>query len=152
MPKRPVRSGELASVTSFAVIGGMNALVDIAILNLLLRVHPTTDGGWLTTYNTIAYVCAVTNSYLWNARFTFRQRATFRFREKLWFAAQAGVALIVSNAVFLGCFQAMYAMEPLRAPVWALYNGAKGMAMALSSASSYFMMRYIVFSGKRGDA
>lgn len=152
MSERKKRSGEFASIAAFIVIGGMNAALDVAVLNLLLWLYPTTDAGALTAFNTIAYACAVTNSYLWNARITFRKKATFRLREKLWFAAQAGAALLIANGVFLGGFQALYAVLALHAPVWMLYNGAKGLSMALSSASSYFMMRYIVFPGKRGGA
>jgi len=145
---RKRKRGEWFAVSSFLIVGVANALIDIGVLNALVRLFPTTDAVRLSAYNTIAYASAVTNSYIWNARITFRPHATFRFREKLGFAAQALLALGVNNGVFLAGVAAFGALDGA-VPHWLGINAAKGFAMALSSASSFFLMKYVVFSTKR---
>ncbi|WP_199614074.1 GtrA family protein [Paenibacillus alkalitolerans] len=138
------------SVFSFIVIGGANALVDFGILNLLLWIRPATDPTWLTVYNTIAYVSAVTNSYIWNSRITFHRRATFRIREKFGFALQAGFALLIGNVIFLLGYSYL-SSNSWSIPSWTQYNVAKGLSTAISSACSYFLMKYVVFVRDHGN-
>ncbi|HZG87811.1 GtrA family protein [Paenibacillus sp.] len=133
------------AIGSFLAIGVANALIDIGLLNLLLFARPTTDPTWLFVYNTAAYVSAVVNSYVWNARITFKRHATFRWREKIGFALQAGFALLLNNGVFLVGVAAFAAASTWGVPAWTQYNVAKGLAMAVSSASSFLLMKYVVF-------
>lgn len=137
------------TVLSFIVIGGANALVDIGVLNLFLWLLPTTNPVLLTGYNTVAYISAVINSYIWNSQFTFRRQATFRWREKIGFALQASFALLISNGAYLlGC--SILSAVSWGVSTWAIFNIAKGVAMLLSSSCSFFLMKYVVFVSGRG--
>lgn len=134
-------------VVQFSAIGGMNALIDIGTLNILLFFWSTSDNQLLILFNTIAYTLAVTNSYLCNANLTFRKKSSKNKKELLFFCLQALVSLGISNLVFIGGI-ALLGSFPI--PAFVQNNIAKGVAMFLSSAASFFFMRYFVF--RRKDA
>ncbi|MYL64833.1 GtrA family protein [Bacillus hwajinpoensis] len=129
-------------VMSFSAIGVMNALVDIGALNLLMLFFPTDDRIQLIMYNTISYVLAIINSYFWNAKLTFPSKAIHDRKQVLLFLAQAVIALGISNLVFYG---ALLIFEWILLPRYIERNISKGLAMLLSSASSFFMMKHLVF-------
>jgi putative flippase GtrA len=133
----------------FSLIGAMNGALDLIVLNLLLQLWPQPNVWDLILANSLAYSVAVLNSYVWNARLTFRRESSFNAREKVFFAAQALVSLLISNVVFL-LFSYLLGLSPL--PLWLVHNGAKGISMALSSLCSFFFMKIYVFKGKREAA
>lgn len=135
-------------VMSFSAIGIMNALVDIGALNLLMLLFPTDDRIQLILYNTIAYTLAITNSYFWNAKLTFPSKSIHDKKQIIWFLVQAVIALGVSNLVFYGALF-LFDLEWMSfIPKYIERNIAKGLAMLLSSASSFFMMKHLVFPHK----
>ena len=70
-------SGLTRQVVRFGVVGGLNTVVDLAVLNLLIAATGTgTTGAMYALYKTIAFFCAVLNSYLMNRTWTFRPVAT----------------------------------------------------------------------------
>lgn len=141
MKQRRIGRGS-KQVMSFSAIGIMNALVDIGALNLLMLFFPTDDRFQLIMYNTISYVLAIINSYFWNAKLTFPSRAIHDRKQVLLFLVQAVIALGISNLVFYG---ALLIFEWISLPRYIERNISKGLAMLLSSASSFFMMKHLVF-------
>jgi putative flippase GtrA len=130
----------------FSLIGAMNGALDLIVLNLLLLLWRHMNTWELILVNSLAYSVAVLNSYIWNARLTFRRESSFNTREKTFFAAQALVSLLIGNGVFL-LFLYLLGLSPL--PLWLVQNGAKGISMAISSICSFFFMKLYVFKGKR---
>jgi putative flippase GtrA len=141
MKQRRIGRGS-KQVMSFSAIGVMNALVDIGALNLLMLFFPTDDRIQLIMYNTISYVLAIINSYFWNAKLTFPSKAIHDRKQVLLFLIQAVIALGISNLVFYG---ALLIFEWISLPRYIERNISKGLAMLLSSASSFFMMKHLVF-------
>jgi putative flippase GtrA len=137
---------DVVQFARFSLIGAMNGALDIIILNLLLQLWRHTNTWELILVNSLAYSVAVLNSYIWNARLTFRRESTFNTREKSFFAAQALVSLVIGNGVFL-LFTYLLGFSSL--PLWVVQNGAKGISMALSSICSFFLMKIYVFKGRR---
>ncbi|MBY7142969.1 GtrA family protein [Virgibacillus sp. NKC19-3] len=127
----------------YSVIGIVNAGIDIGVLNLLLLLFHTEGSSMLVLYNTIAYTLSVANSYFWNASITFQHSAEGSNRQRITFVIQAIVSLGVNNLVFLGVNSLFFA---LGVPSWLRYNLAKGIAMFLSFCSSFFMIKYFVFT------
>jgi putative flippase GtrA len=61
----------------FAVVGVANTIVDLAVLNLLIAATDTgRTGAMFAFFKTVAFVCAVTNSYLMNRSWTFHRVKT----------------------------------------------------------------------------
>ncbi|MFL6436268.1 MAG: GtrA family protein [Terriglobales bacterium] len=56
----------------FGVVGVVNTVVDLAVLNLLIVATDTgRTGAMFAFFKTVAFVCAVANSYLMNRSWTF---------------------------------------------------------------------------------
>ncbi|WP_082084139.1 glycosyltransferase [Paenibacillus beijingensis] len=144
--KQRIPSGHKRQFATFSSIGLLNGLIDLLSLNLLLQLWKSPSAVGLIMINTIAYALAVLNSYYWNANFTFQQDASFTSIEKITFSFQALLSLLISNAVFL---LSVYMFGLLTLPLWLIHNAAKGLSMAVSSVSSFFMMKYAVFRLKR---
>jgi putative flippase GtrA len=61
----------------FGVVGAINTIVDLAVLNLLILIsHTGQRGATFAIFKTVAFVCAVLNSYVMNRSWTFRGAKT----------------------------------------------------------------------------
>lgn len=130
----------------FSIIGLVNAGIDIGTLNLMFLLFPTDDKYLLVVYNTIAYLLAVSNSYFWNAKITFRYAAEGNYWQRFTFIFQALVSLGISNLIFVvGSTFLGY----IGIPSWFTYNLSKGLAMGISSVSSFIMIKFLVFNDHR---
>jgi putative flippase GtrA len=133
--------------TKFLLIGVLNAVVDLVVLNALLLIQPTDSVYWLSFYNTLAVVCAIINSYLLNRRWTFKDRATGTMKERAWFVVQALVNIGVNDLVMV--WISSYLVDVKSVPLFISSNAAKALAMFISSSISFFLMKYVVFRGRR---
>ena len=62
----------LRQIIKFVIIGVSNTLVDLTVLNLLMFLTGVTSGVPYIAFKAASFLVAVTNSYLWNKRWTFR--------------------------------------------------------------------------------
>jgi len=141
--------GHAIRISRFAVVGALNAGVDLAVYNVLLLLDPSPSPPALVAYNTCAVLAALANSYLWNSRWTFRERRRRaperRWRERFLFTVQGGVNVAVNDAVVLG-LSLLTAWLGLGS-AWTA-NGVKVVAMLAASAVSYLLMHRVVFTRK----
>jgi len=65
-----VSKGSLTQFLRFALVGGINTLIDLGVLNLLIVIvaHPDTN---YSLYKAISFLCATVNSFFLNKYFTF---------------------------------------------------------------------------------
>ena len=142
--------GHGTRISRFAVVGAMNAGVDLAVFNLLLFLFPDPSPTMLVVYNTCAVVAALTNSYLWNRHWTFRERrprAPGRpWRQRLLFALQGGVNIAVNDAAVVG-LSVLISWFGVQSALAA--NSAKVIAMLVASSISYWLLHRFVFVRKR---
>lgn len=131
----------------FVVVGISNAVIDLAVFNGLYLLEPTRNVNQLVVYNTIAVAAAITNSYVWNSRWTFRQRVRHggrgALRQRALFLIQSLVNVIVNDVI-------LWIIAPWMAtahavPHFMANNIAKLLAMFLASLTSFLMMKLIVF-------
>jgi putative flippase GtrA len=133
--------------SKFSMVGVTNAAVDIGTLNLLLWLEPTRDAWILAIYNAVALVLANVNSYFGNTFWTFRHRSNHGRRQTTLFIVQALVNIIVSNGLFYLLVRFLLVYDVV--PAWIAGNTAKIISILVASTISFFLMRYVVFSGKR---
>lgn len=127
----------------FATVGLFNAVVDLGILNLLLWIWPTTNAIGLTIENSLAVALAITNSYLWNSRWTFRRESDGSLRQIGLFVAQSLLNIGINDAALL--LTAGQVRQLHLGPAWVGVNLSKGVAMAFASSTSFVIMRLFVF-------
>jgi putative flippase GtrA len=133
--------------SKFTIVGGMNAAVDIGVLNLLLTVEPTRDPSVIVLYNAVALVLANLNSYVWNSLWTFKGRAAFDRYQTMTFIGQALVNIGISSALFYVLVRPV--MINTEVSAYVAGNVAKVVSISVASTVSYFLMRYLVFSKNR---
>ena len=76
-PSSPPRKNFWRQVFRFGVVGGLNTVVDLAVLNVLIfTTHRGRTGAMYAFYKAIAFCCAVLNSYLLNRSWTFQRVGT----------------------------------------------------------------------------
>ena len=118
----------------FGLVGASSAVVDFAILNLLVLAFD------LNVYfsATISFIAAVTNGFIWNRLWTFKsQGAKTREYSKFMFINLAGLGL---NLLI------MYALINYF-DLW--YNFAKAAAIGLVMFWNFYGSRNFVFKDRR---
>ena len=69
----PSKSSVIGQVFRFGVVGGINTIVDLSVLNvLILLTHTGRTGAMFAVFKAVAFTCAVLNSYLLNRSWTFK--------------------------------------------------------------------------------
>ncbi|MGH3095889.1 MAG: glycosyltransferase [Streptosporangiales bacterium] len=154
LPRTARRDRLHRQAAAFGVVGGLNALIDLGVFNLLLAIGPTRAPGQIVVYNTVAVLAAIANSYWWNSRWTFRHRTKgmprrARIRQKVLFAAQAGLNIAVNDGVVAALAILFTTYQVLAPPV--ANNITKVAAMLAASAVSFLAMRLVVFRRPRPE-
>ncbi|QBD76375.1 glycosyltransferase [Ktedonosporobacter rubrisoli] len=138
----PERPSWLQRVVRFGVVGGVNTLVDLLILNFLLFMFPTRNAFMLLAYNSLAYALGAINSFWLNKYWTFGHKQGQLHRELPRFAITTLCGIVWSNCII---WLASNALHPLllNATVWA--NTSKIVAIAGTACISYLGMQLWVF-------
>src|SRR6185312_8621111 len=84
--RRSGRPDLFRQVMRFGLVGILNTVVDLLILNGLLLLFPTTSTSMLLAYNSLAYSVGAINSFLLNKYWTFGQRRRMSRKELMRFA------------------------------------------------------------------
>lgn len=136
-------SRPLPQFVRFLVVGVSNSIIDLGLLNVLTTFAPPRGQLLFAAENSVAVACALINSYIWNARWTFHGQATGEPRQRVLFFAQALANLLLNNVVLLG----VMALLPAGQGLWLTLatNVAKLCAMLVASSTSFFLLRAVVF-------
>ena len=132
----------LGQMLRFGLVGGLNTLVDLLILNSLLWLFPTTNTLMLLAYNSLAYSLGAVNSFLLNKYWTFASRQKVTRGELARFILTTLCGIGWSSAIL---WLASTLLRPflVNATVWA--NASKVVAIAGAALISYLGMRLWVF-------
>jgi len=131
----------------YCLVGGVNTLIDLAILNVLLWRFPTHNPQNLVIYNSVAYTSGAVSSFFLNKYWTFRRKQGPTWREVRRFAISLCLEVLYSNALV---WLAGKVLQPLIANTTLWGNAAKLLAVAGSVVISYAFMRFWIFaSGSR---
>jgi putative flippase GtrA len=101
------KSRTIYEALKFVVVGGLNTLVDFAVLNLLILATGESSGVLYSVFKGISFVVAVANSYIWNKWWTFSSQektdaarvAKFFGVSVIGFGINVGIASLVVNAI-----------------------------------------------------
>ncbi|MHB8596357.1 MAG: glycosyltransferase [Ktedonobacteraceae bacterium] len=129
-------------ILRFSLVGGLNTLVDLIVLNGLLWLFPTTSTPTLLAYNSLAYSLGAVNSFLLNKYWTFGHKQKTTRSELARFALTTLFGIAWSTLIL---WLASLVLHPflVNTTVWA--NASKVIAIAGTSLISYLGMRLWVF-------
>ena len=132
----------LKQLLRFGLVGGLNTLLDIVILNALLLLSPTTSTRTLLAYNALAFSLGAVNSFLLNKYWTFGYKQGTTLKELVRFTITTLFGIGWSTLVL---WLASAVLHPLvlNATLWA--NAAKLVSVVSSALLSYLTMRLWVF-------
>jgi len=130
----PERFRLLRQVLRFGLVGGLNTLVDVLILNSLLLLFPTTSAPKLLAYNSLAYSLGAVNSFFLNKYWTFGSRQQVTRAEQARFILTTLCGIGWSSAIL---WLASTLLHPflVNATLWA--NASKVLAIAGTALISY---------------
>lgn len=128
----------------FAVVGVLNTIVDLGVLNVLMFFTGISSGIYFSVFKTLSFLAAVTNSYIWNKRWTFKSSEPVGARVYGLFiiVSVIGMAINVTTASLIVNFVAPpHGIGP---ELWA--NIGATLAIAVSLMWNFLGYRNIVFS------
>lgn len=135
----------LKQLTRFSLVGGLNTLIDMLVLNALLLLWPASSTLQLLLYNALAYSVGAGNSFVWHKYWTFQQRRRLSLRECGRFTLTALLGMGLNSALL---WLAGLALTSLRFDATIQANAAKLLAISVSMLISYLGMRLWVFASK----
>jgi putative flippase GtrA len=126
--------------TKFFLVGTMNTLVDLGILNLLILISGISSGLEYSVFKGISFLVATTNSYFWNKRWTFKSSQKkfnqFLIISTIGFVINVGVASFLVNLIG--------PQAGLTTKVWANIGAISGSITGL--LWNFVGYKYIVFN------
>jgi len=130
----------------FAIVGVGNSIVDIGVFNLIiLSAHPL-GRSVISLYvvaRVIAGLCAITNSYLWNRLWVFKDTQKVS-KTAVPFLLVSGVGIVISTAMFHAFFISMSLFLREQSPLL-IGNIAILLAISFSILWNFFGYTFFVF-------
>ena len=74
--KLQINKNTIYQFIRFVIVGGINTILDLAVLNLLVYIFAVTNPFIFSVCKGISFMVAVTNSYFMNKYFTFAKKET----------------------------------------------------------------------------
>ena len=138
-PRFPV----LRQFVKFGIVGGLNSMLDLGILNLLIHSTGVATGLYFSFFKTVSFSIAVTNSYFWNKYWTFHSEETPRTVEffKFLMVNLVGLGINVGSASFV--VNVLGAPAGVSPALWANIGAISSVFVSLFW--NFVGMKFIVF-------
>lgn len=143
LPERLQQSNMIRQGVFFCLVGGVNTLVDLTVLNLLIWIQPAGRSGWLySLFKTLGFLVAVTNSYFLNHRFTFKSERQKSAQQMSHYLLVSVVGLLINVGIASGV--ATFVHPPaLLLPYWPSVSALCGIPFGM--VWNFFGYRLFVF-------
>lgn len=133
----------LLQFVKFGIVGGLNAMIDLGVLNFLIYFSGIAAGFLYSVFKSVSFLTAVTNSYFWNKYWTFKSEsgvakvefAKFFLVNLFTFTLNVGTASVLVNVV-----GAPAGFSP---ELWANIGAVS--AVFISMFINFLGMKFIVF-------
>jgi putative flippase GtrA len=132
----------------YCLVGGVNTIIDVSVLNALLWRFPTHNVLLLVVENSVAYAGGAVSSFFLNKYWTFRRTQRPTRREVGRFLLSVALELVSSNGLL---WLAGMALSPFIANVTVWGNASKLLAVAVGAVLSYLLMRFWIFASGTQD-
>jgi putative flippase GtrA len=127
----------------YCLVGGVNTLIDIGMLNVLLWRFPTNNVQLLVIYNSLTYASGALSSFFLNKYWTFRHTHRTTRREVMRFVITLLLEIAYSNALI---WLAGKLLQPVISNITLWGNASKLLAVAVGTILSFACMRFWTFA------
>ncbi|MEK7612068.1 MAG: oligosaccharide flippase family protein [Patescibacteria group bacterium] len=129
-------------LTKFLIVGTTSFIIDFGFLNILSSVFQIYSGPKIIILNTASFFIAVTNSYFFNKKWTFRYTSKTSLKEIfIYFGIYVGGTMLNSGIVFL--FTTFVEPPTTNPQTW--LNIAKIIATPISLVWNFLGIKFLVF-------
>jgi putative flippase GtrA len=132
----------------YCLVGGVNTIIDVLVLNALLWRFPTHNVQILVVENSVAYASGAVSSFFLNKYWTFQRTQRPTGQEVGRFLFSVVLELVSSNGLL---WLAGMALSPFIANVALWGNASKLLAVAANAVLSYLLMRFWIFASGTQD-
>lgn len=134
----------LHQLAKFSLVGGLNFLIDLGVLNLLIALTGITHGFFASTFKAAAFLVAVTSSFLWNKFWTFGATSVENAgRQFLQFFLVTLIGFLINVGAFLLLNDYVGPRAAIDPRTWASVSAAG--AAALGLFWNFLGYRFLVF-------
>ena len=134
-----------SSFAKYVMVGFFNTGVDFAIFNLLMHVTGINKGPAVSSFKTVSFIVAVTNSYFWNKFWAFKagSTSTDKGKEFVKFVVVNVIGAFLNVGITSGIIFAIPPQLGFGQVVW--NNIAAVVATAIALIWNFIGFRLIVF-------
>ena len=130
----------------FVLVGILNTAIDFGVLNLLILITGITGGWAIAPLNAISFLCAATNSYLWNKFWTFKAKGGVAGKEFSQFLIISLIGIGINTGIVVAGTSLVSPLFGLSSKVWV--NLIKVLATGVSMVWNFLGYKFIVFKDK----
>ncbi|MEK7640622.1 MAG: GtrA family protein [Patescibacteria group bacterium] len=139
-----LRSLALFQFAKYGAAGALSAFIDLGLLNLFSLIFQIFSGPAILIFNSVSFLVAVTNSYLWNKFWAFKKEGdTANLREYSRFIGITLVGLVINTAIVFIMTTFIGAPEGTSEPLWE--NVAKFSAIIPNVIWNFFGYKFFIF-------
>jgi len=114
-----IKIAVIYQIAKFLVIGVLNTLVDMGILNLFILLTSISSGIFFGVFKSVSFIIASTNSYLLNKSWTFNKKENKGAKEIVQFFIVSGIGFAINVGVAYFIVSIMGPRASIAPKVWA---------------------------------
>jgi len=142
----------IRQASKFVLVGIINTLIDLGILNLLIFITNIASGPWYSVFKGTSFIVAVINSYFMNKFWTFKSLGQDnKGKEFLQFLTVSAIGFtinVLAASLVVNIISGYFPIPGISAKLWANIGALTATCCAM--AWNFIGYKFLVFKKKNG--